>query len=162
MHDDHTLRLFTQRYSNFTPDQGVPIRTTLGHPRFKLRYELAGVMTELAPDRAWFKAAKDVFRVNYRAKLDLLGTDEIVRRVSKFTDPAGDPRAVLLCFDDLTKGAWCHRTMFGEWWQDRTGIEVVELQTLTDPTIPMLTQPSPRAVTPAAVTHPEPDPGLFV
>lgn len=36
---------------------------------------------------------------------------------------------VLLCFEDLTKpGEWCHRCVFAEWWQNKTGQKINELK----------------------------------
>lgn len=35
---------------------------------------------------------------------------------------------VLLCYEDLSKpGAWCHRTMLGEWISQKLDLEVPEL-----------------------------------
>ncbi|MDR2170525.1 MAG: hypothetical protein LBP59_10320 [Planctomycetaceae bacterium] len=33
---------------------------------------------------------------------------------------------VLLCYEDVSKvGQWCHRRMFAEWWENKTG-EIIE------------------------------------
>lgn len=41
---------------------------------------------------------------------------------------------VLMCFDDLSKpGAWCHRTMFAEWYYEKTGVSVPELGKTSPP-----------------------------
>ena len=43
---------------------------------------------------------------------------------------AGDAEPVLLCHEHLLKpGGWCHRRLVAEWFGDRLGIDVPELQT---------------------------------
>lgn len=127
----------TCTYQEFDPGYGTPVRSTVGFPRFKLRYDLAGNWPEAAPERAWFSSAPyDVFRDRYRAKLDQTGVEGFRVKARNLgiqtltlnpdTDQLDKP-IVLLCFDKLWQdGTWCHRTMFGEWWTDMTGEEVPE------------------------------------
>jgi hypothetical protein len=39
----------------------------------------------------------------------------------------GGRRLVLLCFENVLAGESCHRRMFAEWWKDKSGQEVPEL-----------------------------------
>jgi hypothetical protein len=122
----------TCTYQEFDPSYGIPVKSTVGHPRFKLRYDLADNWQEAAPDRAWFSTAtKDMFRERYSAKLDATGPDgfhDLAQRVrSKVGDRDAEHPIVLLCFDKLwMPDTWCHRTMFGEWWEEQTGEVVPE------------------------------------
>ena len=36
---------------------------------------------------------------------------------------------VLLCYEDVRKGEsdWCHRTIFADWWREKTGEVIPEL-----------------------------------
>ncbi len=106
----------------------APVRTTVGAPRFRLGYELAGSVGMLAPyglrlieDRAEFEAA-------YRARLDGFGVDVIRAALDDVARSAGAAGVVLLCFEDLDDPEqWCHRTTFAGWWREQTGEDVVEL-----------------------------------
>src|SRR5512132_2627392 len=125
------LRIATSRYfaRQKVIDSGLaPVRTTVGAPKFKLGYELAGSVAMLAPyglfsigDRAEFEAA-------YRARLDGFGVEKIRAALEDLARSAGAARVVLLCFEDLDDPAQsCHRTIFATWWRERTGEHVIEL-----------------------------------
>lgn len=106
----------------------APVRTTVGAPRFRLGYELAGNVAMLAPhglrsieDEAEFEAA-------YRARLDGFGVEKIRAALEGLARSAGTAGVVLLCFEDLEDPTQsCHRTIFSAWWREQTGEEVVEL-----------------------------------
>lgn len=131
------MELFTGRYSDaetvaFVEAGGLAVRITLGHPRFALKYTLAGTCMSLAP-----KGLKDVaddaeFERLYRERLDGFGVERLRRELSAIAAPfsrENDPaRLVLCCYEDLRKpDEFCHRTVFGAWWQERTGEKVEEL-----------------------------------
>ncbi|AJC58550.1 hypothetical protein [Streptomyces sp. 769] len=122
------LTLFTNRYQAFQPSQGVPVRITLGAPRFKLPYSLTHAVRELAPRRDYFSKPLAEFTAAYRADLDAFGAAWIAERLTAISKGQGDHRLVLLCFEDLSDPAqWCHRSIFAAWWKDVTGDEVREL-----------------------------------
>jgi hypothetical protein len=122
------LELFTARYQTFQPRMGVPVRTTIGAPRFKLRYPLNHNLPLIAPDRAFFHATRPEFVRQYRAKLDRHGPALIIAACEQIAKAATQDRLVLLCFEDLTKeGQWCHRTLFAEWFEEQTGHPVREI-----------------------------------
>lgn len=148
------LQLFTDRYQTHDPADGLAVRTTLGMPRFALRYPLVGHVPHIAPSRDIFRInSRDRFRSLYRARLDSFGRVQIQTALEEVAFRGGDTRLVLLCFDDVSKD-WCHRQFFAEWWLDQTGDPVVELQPKVRGTIPGQTP----VTVPAA---PEPEPGLF-
>ena len=78
----------------------APVRTTVGAPRFRLGYELAGSVAMLAPyglrsieDEAEFEAA-------YRARLDGFGVEKIRAALEDVARAAGVAGVVLLCFEE--------------------------------------------------------------
>ncbi|AIA03480.1 DUF488 family protein [Streptomyces noursei] len=126
------LNLFTNRYQAFLPAQGVPVRITLGAPRFKLPYPLTCAVRELAPRREYFSLPLPEFTAAYRADLDQLGAMRIAQRLRQIADEEADHRLVLLCFEDLADARqWCHRRIFASWWKDATGDAVRELSPMT-------------------------------
>ncbi|MFK0279892.1 hypothetical protein ACIQVL_05370 [Streptomyces sp. NPDC090499] len=127
------LTLFTNRFQAFQPPQGVPVRITLGAPRFKLPYSLTHSVRELAPRRDYLSQPEPVFTTAYRADLDQLGPESIAGRLGQIAEAEGDHRLVLLCFEDLAEpGLWCHRRIFASWWKDLTGDVVRELGPMAD------------------------------
>ncbi|MFR9780164.1 hypothetical protein ACL02O_29425 [Micromonospora sp. MS34] len=124
------MQLFTNRYQRFRPDQGAPVRTTVGKPRFPLPYDLAGFARLLAPSYAMLRMAEGPYRHIYLERLEAAGVDLISEQFAEIADAAGSEQLVLLCFCDLNvppPDNWCHRRMFAAWWEDQTGNEVHEL-----------------------------------
>ncbi|MET8677019.1 hypothetical protein ABZW18_05320 [Streptomyces sp. NPDC004647] len=127
------LTLFTNRYQEYTSAQGVPVRITLGAPRFRLSYQLKHSVRELAPRREYFSRPLPEFTTAYRADLDELGARWVAERLRQITEAEGDHRLVLLCFEDLSDPAqWCHRRIFAAWWKATTGDTVRELSPMAE------------------------------
>src|SRR5262249_37011795 len=127
------MRVFTARYSNPAVEHSilVPVRITRGFPRFKLRYTLGGTVMELAPERALFNLPDEEFDAAYRRHLDQVGVDAIRRWLEAVSEANGGRDLVLLCFEDLRRpGEGCHRRKFAEFWQEKTGEVVEELEEL--------------------------------
>ncbi|MBC9717869.1 hypothetical protein H9Y04_35595 [Streptomyces sp. TRM66268-LWL] len=104
------------------------MRITLSPPRWTLPYELQHRVPELAPARTYFQSPRAEFEAAYRSQLDGHGIDQFASRFQEIAVESGDLRLVLLCFEDLEQvGEWCHRRMFADWWQERTGAQVREL-----------------------------------
>lgn len=126
--DDVIYRLHTCSYTEMRAEMGAGIRTSLGAPRWKLKYDIADVIKEITPNRDFLQAPKHEFRRLYIAKLRLTGTEKLARRFAAAAEALGTPDLVLLCFDKLyEEGNWCHRTIFAQWWHDETGETVTEL-----------------------------------
>lgn len=122
------LDLFTCSYKEMRAPMGVPVRFTVGAPRFALQYPLSHVFRGGTPTRAMLHLPKPAYREAYFALLDGRGVTDLAGELLKIAEVEGQSRLVLLCFEDLGKPSlWCHRTLFGEWWKDRTGDEVREL-----------------------------------
>ena len=124
-------RLYTSRYANTTlaAYPAAKVRITLGHPRFRLSYELAGKIPELAPTREMFGKTEAEFAAAYTALLvERGGVDHLTERFASIAAETGSDDLVLLCFEDLrTPGLFCHRRVFAEWWEQQTGRTVPEL-----------------------------------
>jgi len=127
------VQLATSRYqaaSLIVASGLVPVRITLGHPRFKLGYELGGTVMLLAPSRELlFKQGDFDFDTVYRAELDRVGLDAVQGALSDVSAGHEDRGLVLLCFEDVVKlgGLSCHRRSFAHWWYEQTGQVVPEL-----------------------------------
>lgn len=119
----------TCSYIEFDPSYGIPVKSTVGHPRFKLRYQLAANWQHAAPDRAALRLEPVSFRRCYTEKLRRFGSDYFGDRAAELRASARrDEPVVLLCFDKLwLPDAFCHRTIFAEWFQSLTGEQVPEL-----------------------------------
>lgn len=123
------LELSTCSYPEMRPEFGVPVRTSNGYPRYRLKYELTEKMPALYPPRPIMNLPLAQFTVAYRDHLDRRTADithdlVVIRR----RNPGPMP-LVLLCFEQLWKPGSddCHRTVFAQWWTDRTGQIVPEL-----------------------------------
>jgi hypothetical protein len=111
---------------------GLPVRTTAYPPRYRLSYDLAGTICQLAPDRAWLKIEdREQFAELYKAKAELelgpfpyLRLEEIAHEI-RVRSGRRRARLVLLCFCDISK-TWCHRQILAG-WLDNAGIECPEL-----------------------------------
>jgi hypothetical protein len=129
-HDDLMLirasGIVTGRYAVWKPSHGVPIRTTVGSPRFWRGPPLVDGR-RLAP---WGlldpELPTDVCRQRYEQRLDELG-DEVIELLERIAEDHDGERLVLLCFENVHRGEFCHRRWLAEWIEDRYGIVVPEL-----------------------------------
>jgi len=120
----------TSRYQRFNAADGVPVRTTMGHPRFKLGYEPVNV-PELAPAGVFRNPAFSTVPqmiVGYTERLDRLQAD-IISTCNRIAQANGGQRLVFLCFDDVQPPVrdYCHRTWLSAWFRERHGLIVPEL-----------------------------------
>jgi hypothetical protein len=132
--------IYTARYSNRSIDSRVmiPVAITLGEPKFPLPFTPIK-LPALAPSGSTFAARDDdeLFTRRYLAQLDRIRPAAIHTMLAAIYrnqdgDVDGDLEGkdlVLLCFEDLRKPEqWCHRRLFADWWLERTGEIVDELQ----------------------------------
>jgi hypothetical protein len=125
------MRVFTSRYSNPALKSGeyAAICISVGRPRWPLGYALAGEIDGLKPFGlvGRYDEDKEEYERLYVAKLEKIGAEAITQRLDSFG--RGGKSVVLLCYEDIRKGDgdWCHRRMFAEWYERRTGIAVPEL-----------------------------------
>jgi hypothetical protein len=123
--------LVTSRYRSWKPAHGVPIRSTVGEPKFWRGPPLVFVRA-LAPYGDFGRhLPTDEARRRYLARLDR-HAEEIVTALAALARSHPDQPLVVLCFEDVHAGQVCHRRWFAEWMQDRHGVEFPELRPDTD------------------------------
>ena len=128
--------IFTSRYANpeLNSCNYTAVRISLGLPKWKLPYELAGAIHELMPMGIFGIKDYDEFHRRYFARLDAIGVNTIRVNLRRFEN-LGKP-VVLLCFEDVRKN-WCHRNMFASWWERHTGEVIPELLADNQLTLPL-------------------------
>lgn len=120
-----TGRLCTGRYQTWRPSQGVPIRSTVGEPKFWRHGPLVFVR-QLAPWGLMDQLDPAEFDVAYRERLDRDGEVTVAKLAAVARQHPG--RALLvLCFEDVWAGQSCHRRVFADWMGERFDIGVPEV-----------------------------------
>lgn len=68
---------------------------------------------------------REVFKIGYIERLEKFGVSRIKSELSKYQ---GD--TALMCYekwDDIVAGmTFCHRRIFAEWWEEKTGLVIPE------------------------------------
>ena len=119
--------LFTCSFGEFRPSMGVPVRTSNGHPRWRLNYKVEHVCRDLMPEREWMDLPAADFDTRYTTRLEQIGVAELSTQFDAIASAANHDNLVLLCFESLAKRDACHRRTFAEWWTVQTGQTVPEL-----------------------------------
>jgi len=125
------MRIWTSRYGNqeaIIKSTAVPVRITVGRPKFRLRYKLAEEIHMFKPAGALFRMNdKEELRKALYAKLNRAGTRKVRKILHGISNRHGDRDIVLLCFEDVRKpGEWCHRQLIADWLNEH-GMSVREL-----------------------------------
>lgn len=121
--------LYTSRFSN--PELKSGKYTVVGivryMPKYPLKYKLAGNIFDIAPTKALFNVYdREEFSPPYKAHLDAVGFGKISEQIRKYAAQGKD--VVLCCYEDVRiPNEWCHRLVFAEWWLEKTGEEIPEL-----------------------------------
>lgn len=143
--------IYTYRWADAKslPPFYVPVRISIGCPRYWPEASELDKIHELMPyDILGRVHSPSLFEKRYRARLDDFGPERIQRRFAALFERHSERPLVLLCYEDLHKhGEWCHRSMARRWWQDRTGVEIQELQRI-DLAAPASIEPEPEAQQP--------------
>jgi len=138
------MKLYTSRYQNPELKTGkyTVVGITRSEPKFPLGYVKAGNIIEIAPPGYLFNENdRSVFTPKYFKHLDRYGIQEIVRLLKPYTVYGKD--VVVCCYEDVRiPDEWCHRLVFAEWFEARTGKKVVEL---IDPSLPKGSGHKPQA-----------------
>lgn len=104
------------------------IRTSRGAPRFPLRYNMAGTAGALMPPRHLLGVDDaEEYADAYRLHLEQQGAHYIRTELAAISGDAGGRPLALLCFCNLERGQFCHRRIFAEWWEEKTGEAVPEV-----------------------------------
>lgn len=145
--------LYVSRFSNPALKSGdyTAVRISLGAPKWPVGYTIAGEIRELMPFGLLQINDRDLYEKRYRERLDKIGPDRIQEVLDRF---GVDKPVVLLCYEDVRDPSqWCHRSMFAQWWLERTG-EIAD--ELPDPSTVKLKQPQQAQVqkkAPAMPSH---------
>jgi hypothetical protein len=117
----------TCSFAAYQPGMGAGVRITLGVPRQlppgRWRWPY---LAELAPRSHYFRAGPEKFAARYVAQLDRLA-DDIETKLGWLAERYDGP-LVLCCFERRVSGPNdCHRRRWADWWTERTGQPVPEL-----------------------------------
>ena len=122
--------IYTSRFQNPELKSGnyTVVGIVRGLPRFKLGYERAGNIIDIAPPREIFHInSREQFTAPYMAHLDGIGVERILAQLQKYVELGKD--VVLCCYEDVRESdEWCHRLVFAEWWFRKTGEVIQELK----------------------------------
>ena len=121
--------IYTSRYQNPELATGhyTVVGVTRGAPKFPLKYPLAGNIMEIAPPGYLFNEYDRArFTPRYFQNMDRQGAQKIAHILAQYEKQGED--VVLCCYEDVRKpNEWCHRLVFAEWWESRTGEKIPEL-----------------------------------
>ena len=120
------VELATNSYRQFKPRMGVPVRITLGKPRFRLSYSYEEIRL-LAPTPRIFRLGSDDFEHEYREHLEKIGFEWLQAIFEEVAGRHEGSRLVLLCFENVLAGESCHCRTFARWWEEQSGQAIPEL-----------------------------------
>jgi hypothetical protein len=109
----------------------LPVKTSVGSPRFIAEAKAWPKAEFLAPYGLIKIEDRDEFETRYRERLDGHGVPAIAAALHAIYVGQPAPRLplALLCFEDLDAGDWCHRRTFATWWTNRTGLVIEDFNT---------------------------------
>ena len=128
-----TPRLVTSRYQTLNANGGeaagpfAAIRTSVTAPRFPLKYKLAGASLALIPPSKLLNLYRreaitwNGYVRGYRHHLDIMGAELIERELTALSESHQGKPLALLCFCNVKEGENCHRRVFADWWEEKTG-----------------------------------------
>jgi len=119
------MTIYTSYFANKKmPEDYTKVRISIGNPRWKLPYEIAGKIPELMPTRDMLGMEFKEYQKIYLNMLEDVGIDKIKKILKQFGN-----KVILLCFENISKDTetWCHRRMFAEWYESKTGTKIAEL-----------------------------------
>ena len=123
------MNIYTSRFSYKVPEQYQAVGIAVGKPKWPLSYPVEHYNV-LAPYGVFNKNYSQAeYRLAYFKRLEKYGVDRIRRDLEGISQRSGGKDVVLLCYENLCKhGEWCHRTQFAEWWEEKTGETIIELE----------------------------------
>jgi len=136
-----TVDLRTCSYAEYRPEMGVPLRISLGRPKWwTTPIPESAFVPEITPKGWYLRSPERAYLAAYDAQLARYGPELIQARFDTIAAEHGEP-LVLLCFENLASGAWCHRSLFSAYWRQQTGQEIPELgetYTVSNPNLPVI------------------------
>ncbi len=122
------MKIVTSRFSYKIPaDKYVGVGIAVGKPKWELPYKCEH-LNALAPYGIFKKYKGEEFKKRYFLKLEELGVNRVRAMLENISRRNGYRDIALLCWENLNKGLTCHRRYFAEWWQEKTGEEIEELE----------------------------------
>jgi hypothetical protein len=120
------MKIYTSRFSNrkLKDTEGIKTRISMGKPKWNVGYELEACKVLMPFGIPW----NDNFEKEYRLHLEAIGVQAIKNELNRLSEKNGNKDIILLCYEDVNKGKSCHRRMFANWWFERTGEEIEELE----------------------------------
>lgn len=128
------VEIATCNYHGFTEDMGIPVRTSVGSPKWP-KFDTLPHWRDVSPLPYSLRKAYTPYREIYLAMLEGHGITKLEEQAEEIlawwktnVGPPPQERLVFMCFENLSQaGKWCHRSLFGEWWTGQTGRQVTEL-----------------------------------
>lgn len=122
-------KIYTSRFSNPELQTGdyTVVGIVRGMPRFKLKYQLAGNIIQIAPPRYLFN---EYDRIKFTEKYFMYMDGQGIAKIQSFLDTylIRGRDVVLCCYEDVRiPDEWCHRLVFAEWYEKETGTRIEEL-----------------------------------
>jgi hypothetical protein len=126
MQDLPKWNLVTASYSSYRRSAGVPVRTSVGSPKwFQHDHEFAKVLAPFGIFGNDKYRGEELMRDAYRKKLwSQAAHVEAELDALSFRHP--DQHLCMLCYCNVRKGEYCHRRWFAEWITDMYGFQVPE------------------------------------
>lgn len=107
----------------------VPVRISVGNPKFPVSFEVGGFIKDLAPEFAWLKMSAADYDERFFGKLERVGVTKIAEQLIALSRRHNGRPLALLCFEQMwgPKASPCHRRAFAEWWESKTGRRILEI-----------------------------------
>lgn len=156
--------VYTCRWSSLKglPSFVLPVRISIGKPRFIPGADEFPAIHELMPYGILGVDDQADFTKRFRHRLHRKTPQVIQERFDHLHARYDGRPLVLLCYEDLTKvDQWCHRTIFREWWRDKTGAIIHDLQHVDLLTGEIAVPTADLASTPDPTPEPPTQGGLF-
>lgn len=128
-HPAMPMPLATSRYQDYRPEHGVPIRITVGHPRFfKHKYETAMALAPHELFKPPYKGIDDIptETLVYNRRLNEHAA-EILAQLRAVAARHPGQTGVLLCYEKVNQGEACHRRWFATWAETMWGWNIPEI-----------------------------------
>jgi len=119
--------LATSSYNQFHVSMGVPVRTSMGMPKWW--GGAVEFVSDLRPVTTWRSMDGPVDDERRYRSLLYKRAEHVFDQLDELTAKYGpDQPLVMLCYENVMKGDYCHRTWAGRWLAEQVpGITIPEL-----------------------------------
>lgn len=118
------MKLYT---SYFAKQKKMPLEDAsyvsiaVGNPRYSVPYKIVNA-NALKPYGVFRKYHGEEYKIKYFERLESFGVEEIRKELEKVSE--GHENVILMCHEKDKNQ--CHRVMFAEWWERKTGEKIEE------------------------------------